>query len=425
MKKWIISLSFAASMLVAASSVSAESITGDIPSESNIAKFIVKHPLAKSQPQKYVTTSTSTKVGKTENTAALNSVNLVRYLTDLPQVKENKNFSNLAQNAAFLMNKNNQLAHQIPVPQGMSSTSKTYKKGAFAGLASNIGVGYYNIQQSILNGYMIDSGGNKTAIGHRKWLLNPSMRSIGFGKVGSYTDTYVFDNKAAVHQQLPGYYNWSKKDLQEPGGWGLAEKNYSNAKIAWPAQRMPIQLMTQDTPFSVSLGKNYTISDRVKITMKTSKKSVTIDSKNLKDGQHYSVSSSGYGYMNAIVWHAKLGDFKFKDNEVYTIKISGLLKNNKTTTISYKVRFFDLEDSFAKPSYPTKITLKKGKSYTFSNLKRLDFTNSANVDLTVSNTKSLKKVSNYTFKSLKKGTAYVTVTNKVHHQTKKIKVVTK
>ncbi|HIX43284.1 MAG TPA: hypothetical protein H9983_08405, partial [Candidatus Kurthia intestinigallinarum] len=96
----------------------------------------------------------------------------------------------------------------------------------------------------------------------------------------------VFDNKAAVHQQLPGYYNWSKKDLQEPGGWGLAEKNYSNAKIAWPAQRMPIQLMTQDTPFSVSLGKNYTISDRVKITMKTSKKSVTIDSKNLKDGQH-------------------------------------------------------------------------------------------------------------------------------------------
>lgn len=31
MKKWIISLSFAASMLVAASSASAESITGDIP----------------------------------------------------------------------------------------------------------------------------------------------------------------------------------------------------------------------------------------------------------------------------------------------------------------------------------------------------------------------------------------------------------
>lgn len=425
MKKWLTSLSFATAMFVATSSASAEGVTGDIRSEHDIAAFIAKHPIAKSQLQTYVTAPTSATVGKTENTAALNSVNLVRYLTDLPQVKEHKNFSDLAQNAAFLMNKNNQLAHQIPVPPGMSSTNKIYKKGAIAGLASNIGAGYPNIQQSILNGYIVDNGSNKSAIGHRKWLLNPTMRSIGFGKVGNYTDTYVFDNKASVNQQLPGYYKWSTKDLQEPGGWGLAEKNNANTKIAWPAQRMPLQLMTAGTPFSLAVGKNYTISDRVKITMKNSKKSVTIDSKNLKSGQHYSISPSGYGYMNAIVWHANPNDFTFKDGDTYTIKITGLLKNKKATTINYKVRFFDLEDSFVKPSYPKTITLKKGKSYTFKNLQRFDFDNRANIDIRVSNSKSLKKMNNVTFKSLKKGTAYVTVTNKIHKQTKKIKVVTK
>ena len=97
---------------------------------------------------------------------------------------------------------------------------------------------------------------------------------------------------------------------------------------------MPLQLMTADTPFSLAVGKNYTISDRVKITMKNSKKSVTIDSKNLKSGQHYSVSPSGYGYMNAIVWHANPNDFTFKDGDTYTIKITGLLKNKKATTIN-------------------------------------------------------------------------------------------
>lgn len=424
MKKTMAILALTTALFVSATTASAEGITGKVPTNKEINTYLTKHPLAQSEAQKYITKTSSKTVGRTDNTAALNSLNFVRLLTGLPQVKENKNFSNIAQSAAYLMNKNKMLAHQISVPAGMSSTSQTYRKGALGGLSSNIGAGYSNIQQSVLYGYMDDGGGNMASVGHRKWLLNPTLRSTGFGKVGAYTANYVFDNKASVNQQLSGLYTWSKADLNEAGGWGLAEKNYANAKIAWPSQSMPTQLMKTSTPFSLSLGKNFTITNNVKITMKNAKKTVTINSSKLKTGQHYSVSSSGYGYMNAIVWKPNASDFSYKSGETYKIKITGLKKNNKATTINYNVKFFNLATALPKPTLPKKITLKKGKSYTFSTLKRFDYTGSSNVSLKVSNAKT-KRVNNYTFKAVSKGTSYVTVTNKAKNQTQKIKVTIK
>ncbi len=424
MKKTLAVFALTAALFTSATTASAEGITGKVPSEKTINTYLTKHPLALSEEQKYITKTSSKTVGKTDNTAALNSLNFVRLLTGLPQVKENKNFSNIAQTAAYLMDKNKMLAHQISVPAGMSSTSKTYRKGALGGLSSNIGAGYPNIQRSVLQGYMYDGGGNMSAVGHRKWLLNPSLRSTGFGKVGAYTANYVFDNKATVNQQLNGLYKWSTADLNEPGGWGLTEKNYASAKIAWPAQSMPTQLMTTSTPFSLSLGKNFTISNKVKITMKNAKKTVSITSNSLKTGQHYSVSPSGYGYMNAIVWKPNTTDFAYKAGETYTIKITGLLKNNKATTINYKVKFFNLATALPKPTLPKTISLKKGKSYTFSTLKRFDYETSPNVSVKSSNKKT-KVTSTYTIKAVSKGTSYVTVTNKAKKQTQKIKVTIK
>ncbi|WP_010301907.1 hypothetical protein [Kurthia senegalensis] len=96
--------------------------------------------------------------------------------------------------------------------------------------------------------------------------------------------------------------------------------------------------------------------------------------------------------MNAIVWKPNTTDFAYKAGETYTIKITGLLKNNKATTINYKVKFFNLATALPKPTLPKTISLKKGKSYTFSTLKRFDYETSPNVSVKSSNKKQKYRI---------------------------------
>ena len=164
---------------------------------------------------------------------ALNTVNFIRFVAGLDPVSLNDTYNSLAQHASLVSAANGYLDHFPSQPSGMSEDM--YSLGKQGAGSSNLGYGYSSIPDSIIRGYMEDTDtSNIDRVGHRRWILNPPMQEIGFGKVGIFTATYVFDNTF--------------------GG------NLSDDFIAWPPQNMPYELYLPSSmgyAFSVNLGYEY------------------------------------------------------------------------------------------------------------------------------------------------------------------------
>lgn len=80
----------------------------------------------------------------------------------------------LAQEAALIMEANNGLSH-FP-PPSWTCWSQAGHDGAST---SNIAIGYTSWQQVLA--YMVDDGADNEAVGHRQWLLDPTLERVGVG----------------------------------------------------------------------------------------------------------------------------------------------------------------------------------------------------------------------------------------------------
>lgn len=72
---------------------------------------------------------------------------------------------------------------------------------------------------------------NIDRVGHRRWLLNPSMKKTGFGLVNGSNGTY---SAVSAHD----------------GAFGETEE-YG---VMWPAQNMPTDYFNEEFPWSISMG---------------------------------------------------------------------------------------------------------------------------------------------------------------------------
>lgn len=116
----------------------------------------------------------------------VNMANFVRYLAGLPNDLESDYIlNNQAQYGAVLLAGIKTLTHDPQKPDDMPISF--YNIGRRATMRSNIASGIYTLSDSVI-GYMMDFGDSKLEnVGHRRWILNPQMKSIGFGYCDGYS----------------------------------------------------------------------------------------------------------------------------------------------------------------------------------------------------------------------------------------------
>lgn len=263
---------------------------------------------------------------------AQNLLNFIRYVAGVPaDVTLNEDYTEKAQAGALLNRVNGKLDHKPTKPEGFPE--ELYQTGYEGCSKGNLAAGsnYSNIAKSLLNGWMFDGdSSNISTMGHRRWVLNPSMTQTGFGAVDSYSAMYAFDSQ----------------------GSGITDY------VAWPAQNMPIELMNgSGTPWTLSLGSDYgkaNIQD-VHVTLKdiTNNKSWNFSGSNANGV--FRVNIEYYGMRNCIIFRPN--SISYSKNSQFQVTVTGLKdKDGNAATINYNVDFFSLEE---KPAEVSEIILNK------------------------------------------------------------------
>lgn len=253
---------------------------------------------------------------------ALNLLNFIRYVAGIPAgVTLNEDYTELAQAGALLNCVNGTLSHEPVRPSGFTEEyDELYNKGRKGCSSSNIAYNYGNMAQSLLNGWMYDGdSSNIGRMGHRRWVLNPSMQQTGFGAVGAYSAMYAFDRE------------------------GRSISDY----VVWPARNMPIELMNgSGTPWTLSLGSDYQTADRgqVTVTLKDVSSGKTWSFAEKKTDGFFIVDTGGYGMPNCIIFRPN--NVSYDKNSQFQVTVTGLkTTDDKAATISYNVDFFSLSDT--------------------------------------------------------------------------------
>ncbi|MCM1268833.1 MAG: Ig-like domain-containing protein, partial [Bacteroidales bacterium] len=252
----------------------------------------------------------------------LDLLNFIRYVAGVPaDVTLNEDYTNLAQAGTLLNCVNGQLTHTPGRPSGFTEEDNDlYEKGKAGCGSSNIAYNYGNLAKSLLNGWMYDGdAGNISAMGHRRWVLNPSMTQTGFGAVGAYSAMYAFDRK------------------------GSSITDY----VAWPARNMPIELMNgHGTPWTLSLGSDYKEAEQgqVVVTLKNAASGKTWTFSEQRADGYFAVNTDRYGMPNCIIFRPN--NFSYDKKSQFQVTVTGLKdKDGNAAAISYNVDFFSLSDT--------------------------------------------------------------------------------
>lgn len=246
--------------------------------------------------------------------SALNTLNAVRYIAGIDDnVKLDSSYTKQTQAAALTNYANRILSHSPKKPKGMSQS--LYNLGRNGAGSSNIAMASWDTSLgfSIVKQWMEDGdASNVSRVGHRRWILNPSMKKTGFGWVnganGTYSAMYAFDD---AFGETP-YYG-----------------------VSWPAQNMPLSYFGNDYPWSISMGTQVDAS-RVKVTLTRIKdgKKWEFSAGSQKYG-YFNVENSNYGKSGCIIFRPNR--ISYKSGDKFQVKITGLKE-----TVTYQVQFFSL-----------------------------------------------------------------------------------
>ncbi len=254
---------------------------------------------------------------------ALNSVNFTRFIAGLPDdVQLDDKYNVLCQSSSLVNLVNGILSHTPSQPSDFPDD--IYNAGKTGSGSSNIASGFGNIASSVISGYVDDTDvSNISIMGHRRWILNPSMQYTGFGIAGKYTAMYVFDSSRA--------------------------ESFTGDYVAWPPENMPNEFVDQSNEYgyayTVSLGNSYDNPDINKVTVQVESsmlnKTWNLDSSSTNIASSYlTVNNSGYGMPKCIIFNVG----QLPENDTVTVTINGITKNGVETPITYTVNYFDLLD---------------------------------------------------------------------------------
>lgn len=256
---------------------------------------------------------------------AINTVNFMRYLAGLPSdVTADWSLEEQEQAAALVNAFYGKLSHTPVQPTGMEKDmfQLGYKGTSSSNLAND-----NSLFNSVLS-YMSDSGpSNIDRVGHRRWILNPSMKKTMFGFVDinpfAFSAMYAFSNDRT---------------------------DFLYDTVKWPAEGyFPSEIFRINDAWSVSLNpnkydKNRTGDIEVTLTRESDKRTWDLNNNN-KDmsGKYFNVETNNYGIPFCIIFKPD-GIEERKVGEKFTVVIKGVYDlSGSPVTIAYETTFFSLE----------------------------------------------------------------------------------
>ncbi|MCR5204489.1 MAG: leucine-rich repeat protein [Lachnospiraceae bacterium] len=265
---------------------------------------------------------------------AVDWVNACRFIAGIPDnVTLDDNYTKLTQASSIVNYINETLSHYPEKPNGMDDD--LFNLGYEGSSSSNIarGSGKYlvngtSVYSMIVHCWMDDGDSkNISKVGHRRWILNPSMQKTGFGCVwgdaGSYGGSYF----SAIYATDNAF---GKTD------------NYG---VAWPAQNMPISFFESDYPWSISMGYDVPDDTKVTLTRQSDGKSWNFS----KGSTDFYTENSNYGQKGCIIFRPS-GISSYNHGDVFEVVITGT-----GLDVKYYVNFFDPDKISDSPTKePTK-----------------------------------------------------------------------
>lgn len=245
--------------------------------------------------------------------SAMKMMNQIRFIAGLSDnVILNAEYNNLAQAASMVNYANRSLSHYPSKPAGMDDA--VYDLGARGSSSSNIAMASWrrSLNETIALSWMEDGdSSNIDRVGHRRWILNPTMGQTGFGVVygpnGTYSALYCFDRS-------------------NDSAW--------QTQVAWPAQNMPIQYFDSYFPWSVSMGRNVD-KNAVQVSMTRVRDGMTWNFSAGGGNGYFNVDNGGYGQKGCIIFRPDgIDGYQAGDTFAVTIKGDGI-------DLAYTVNFFD------------------------------------------------------------------------------------
>lgn len=265
---------------------------------------------------------------------AIKVLNGVRYIAGIPyNVVSDSTYISQVQAGVLINYVNKKLTHTPEQPLDMSDElyNLGYKGTSSSNIEGGSGTSARALGKSIVYGWMGDGdSSNIDRVGHRRWCLNPSMGKTGFGSVwgsnGCYSAMYSFD-----------------------------KSNSTNiTTVPWPAQNMPTEYFTSNSPWSVSRSTAFAAGTTVKLTRLEDNKVWNFSSTGETTEGYYSISNAGYGMTGCVIFRPS-GVTGYYDGDAYRVQVT----ENGNMVIDYTVTFFDLENTTANAT--VKLSQSSGK----------------------------------------------------------------
>ncbi len=233
-----------------------------------------------------------------------------------PQIAISPVYSAKDQQAALMFSANRQISHSPPA-NWVDYTAE----GAEAAANSNICYGFSN-DPGCAAAYVIDSGSNNAAVGHRRWILYPQTLTMGTGDVPQ--------SGPAGNPYPPANALWVFDGL-----YGTARPATRAAYVAWPPTGfVPYQVVGPRWSFSYP-GADFTSAS---VSMQRNGAAVPVRQEQVV---------TGYG-ENTIVWVPDNLDASAYSqptapsaDTTSTVTLTNVLINGTPQTFSYSVTVFD------------------------------------------------------------------------------------
>lgn len=269
---------------------------------------------------------------------ALNATNFARYLAGLPDdVTLDYSLEEQQQAGAVLTAHHGKLSHYPSKPSDMLDSF--FELGYKSASSSNLSAGRNSLYNTVFFGYMSDQGTNNLpVVGHRRWIINPQMKSTMFGLAVNPNSTYTYYSTMSAFNR--------DRDISE------VEYDY----IAWPSAGLfPTDILSPMDPWSVSLNtslydKTLTSDIYVEMTRESDNKTWRLDASSQNyDGNFFSVNTGNYGIDYAIIFRPEhIGQYI---EDVYHVTIHNVYTlSGEPTSISYTTNTIPLQATFENTS---------------------------------------------------------------------------
>ena len=351
-------------------SAATESVSGIVTQEKSVSQLKKLYKNIKTYSKLFETEGSAKSPYKTytltkdAKQSALDWINYYRYAARLPAISFDDKLNTDAAYGALLDAAYGALSHNPFLSDGSyhkpsDMSQSMFNRGEYATQTSNLSwlrssgdIQTYVIKYAV-PGQMADSSElNIPTVGHRRWLLNPYVQTMGIGsayaKDSNNYNNYYTDIRVFSSSNNPFYDSSYGKNqtTSDPGDFSF---------ISWPASGYNLsETFSPEDPWSVSLNMNkYSAPDAsdmtVKVTRMSDNKTCTITGAAFSSHEKkYLIDSNGWygGIYNCFIFSPGTdflgtGDLKGQ----YKVSVSGLKDaSGKSVTLDYTVNFTSVND---------------------------------------------------------------------------------